>query len=459
MRMMREFLPSAFCFLLSAFFPPCSTAASLPRPPHAKLVTLNSTPGYFTEPSIAINPSNPSQIIAAFQDNAHIAYSRDEGRQWQIATGVAPPDYRVSGDVSAAYDNKGRAFICYIAFDQLGTHNYWAHGATRNGIYVRRSQDGGATWDPHDVAVAQQPTRPGIPFEDKPYIVADDSRGPYAGTLYVGWTRWTLTNSEIMFSRSTDEGETWSAPVEIDSHPGLPRDDNGANEGFAGAVGPDSTLYAVWSADNYIVFTSSRDGGRTFTHPRDIIHTAPIMFHIEGVSRANGFPEIGIDPRSGRLTVAWSDYRNGEVDVFSSTSSDRGRTWSPATKVNSDPAHDGEDHFFQWLAIDPGTGDAYVVFYDRRDDPENEKQTIVLARSTNGGRSFVNYAWTKKPFDADDIFVGDYTGLAALNGRIYGVWTVKSKASRVSSGDSSRKQHHFIHPGTVIQVGLADFGR
>ena len=53
-------------------------------------------------------------------------------------------------------------------------------------------------------------------------------------------------------------------PIEIDAHPGLPRDDNGAAEGFDGAVAPDGTLYAIWSQDNDIMFTVSKDGGKTF---------------------------------------------------------------------------------------------------------------------------------------------------------------------------------------------------
>ena len=73
------------------------------------------------------------------------------------------------------FDNQGHAFVCYIAFDKLGTFNYWAHGATRNGIFVRRSLDGGKTWEANHIPVAEQPSTAGIPFEDKPYIVADNS--------------------------------------------------------------------------------------------------------------------------------------------------------------------------------------------------------------------------------------------------------------------------------------------
>ena len=47
-----------------------------------------------------------------------------------------------------------------------------------------------------------------------------------------------------------------------------------------------------------------------------------------GVSRTMGFPQVALDPRSGTLYVSWSDYRNGDVDVFLSRSTDRGRTWS-----------------------------------------------------------------------------------------------------------------------------------
>jgi Neuraminidase (sialidase) len=247
--------------------------------------------------------------------------------------------------------------------------------------------------------------------------------------------------------RSTDHGKTWSKPVEIDNVRGLPRDDNGAIEGFVGAVGPDSTLYAAWTDGNHIVFTTSHDGGATFSPTRNIIDTAPTMFTLQAVSRANGFAQIAIDPRGGakggRLYLTWSDYRNGDVDVFCSTSADHGETWSAAVRVNDDPSHDGADQFFQWMAVDPVDGAANVVFYDRRGDPKNRQQIVALARSTDGGRTFQNYAWMDQPFDAQGVFMGDYNGIAALNGRVYGVWTQKPE------NKSSRD--------TVIQIGVADF--
>ncbi len=165
---------------------------TLQKAPGSEVLSLTPAPGPFTEPAIAINPNNSRQVVAVFQDNAHASYSQDAGQTWHAAESVAPQNYRVSGDVSTTYDNLGHAFICYIAFDKLGTFNYWAHDDSRNGIFVRRSLDGGKTWESKHAAVSEYATNPGIPFEDKPYIVADTTKSRYAGNLYVGWTRWTI---------------------------------------------------------------------------------------------------------------------------------------------------------------------------------------------------------------------------------------------------------------------------
>ena len=460
----RSTLPIIAVLTLAATLP--AHAQDLPKAPQAQIFTLSPSPGYFTEPGIAVNPQNPQQVVGVFQDNVHASYSQDGGRSWQAAENVAPKNYRVSGDVSTTFDNQGHAFVCYIAFDGLGTFNYWAHGATRNGIFVRRSLDGGKTWEADHIPVAEQPSQPGIPFEDKPYIVADNTKSRFAGNLYIGWTRWRLADSQMVISRSTDDGKTWSQPIEIDAHPGLPRDDNGAAEGFAGVVGPDGTLYAIWSQDDQIMLTSSRDGGKTFLPAHLAIHTAPIMFAVQTLERANGFPQIAIDPKSKRLYVSWSDYRDGDLDVFVSTSDNGGKRWSESVRVNDDPMHNGAEQFFQWMAVDPTDGSVNLVFYDRRGDPQNRKQIVVLARSTNGGRSFTNYAWTDNPFEASDVFFGDYSGIAAYGGRVYGIWTEKPvpEAEPKDESAEAKKPEDAKEPkprprGTIVKVGTADFSK
>src|SRR5207244_4399798 len=164
-------------------------AQQLPIATGATTVVITPERGYFTEPAIALDPRNPLRVLAAYQDNAHIAYSSDGGRNWAVQS-VEPPQYRVSGDVSLAYDGKGNAYVCYMAFNRLGRFNYWAKNSSRNGLYVRRSLDGGATWEQNDIPIDQQPETPTGPWQNKPYIRSDNnSSSPRFGNLYGGWTR------------------------------------------------------------------------------------------------------------------------------------------------------------------------------------------------------------------------------------------------------------------------------
>ncbi len=436
----------AVYFLLSASV---LLAQQMPPAPKARLTDINPKPGFFNEPSIAVNPKDPQQLVVAWQVNASVAYTTDGGQNWTIAEGTAPKNFRVSGDVSVTYDSAGNALLCYIAFDKLGSSQYWARGATRNGIFVRRSADGGKTWEAEASSVIAHDSTPGIPFEDKPYILAD-TVSSHPGNLYIGWTQFTLSTSELLFSRSTDHGQSWAQPIKLNSASGLPRDDNGALEGFDGAVAPDGTLYTIWDDRDGIMMAVSHDGGKSFSHDRRIIPAGPGYFGITGVSRSNGFPQIAIDRRrdkkGGNLYVAWSDYSNGDVDVFVASSSDHGHSWN-AVRVNSDPIHNGNDQFFQWMAVDPKSGAVNVIFYDRRSN--NDATTVTLARSTDGGKTFTNYQWDGDAFSADGDFLGDYIGVTAFGNKVYGAWAHQtSEPAKEERGRRTR---------TVLRVGSADF--
>lgn len=96
-------------------------------------------------------------------------------------------------------------------------------------------------------------------------------------------------------------------------------------------------------------------------------------------------------------------------------------------------------------------------------NPRDPQQIVAVFQdnahasySVNGGRgSFANYAWTDNPFEAGGVFFGDYTGIAAFGGRVYGVWTEKPpnqlEPGPSPDGSPRRKQ------GTVVKVGVADF--
>lgn len=451
------------CLIALLFCTPVLCAqAQLPPAPHRNVVTISKPEIRGNEPSIAVNPNNPEQVVAVFQP-ATVVYSTDSGKTFSNADLPAVEGWRGGGDVSITFDSKGHAYLSTLHFEKLGSTSYWAHGAGRNGIFVRRSLDGGKTWEKSatPVKVYEGGDATSSHMEDMPRIFADTNpRSPYAGNVYVAWIEWQLEQSVMLFARSTDGGQTFSQPMRISTHAGLPRDDNGGLVGFVGVVANDGTIYAVWNDGSTITFTQSHDGGQSFAPSRAVVEVAPPYFGgaggIPGVSRVMGFPQIGVDSRPGKVTtlyVAWSDYRNGDVDVFCASSKDKGKTWSQAARVNSDTIHDGIDQFFQWMTVDPITGDVYVQFYDRRDDPNNRRTGFTLARSTDGGKDFENYAWDENTFEsAQPAFLGDYTWLTVFNGKAYGAWT------EAVPGETESQPGRPPRPATVVKVGFADFG-
>jgi len=289
------------------------------------------------------------------------------------------------------------------------------------------------------------------PFQDKAYLVADNhTASPYAGNLYVGWTSYSLDKSEILFARSTDDGKTWSKPIVISTEPGAAAPSvSGSVVGFHAAVGRDGTVYAIWPDGQAIVLAVSRDGGRTFEASRRVIPTKSFALFqgLPGFPFANGLPAIAIDPRGspGRLFVVWGDNPYGDIDILVSTSDDGGHTWTQPVRVNDDPKHNGKDQVLSWLAVDPSDGAAYVLFYDRRGDPKNLVPTVTLARSADGGHTFTNYAWSITPSDPKQARYGDYNGIAALEGRVYGAWT-ENVARTTKAGSRYRFASGMILP-------------
>ena len=92
----------------------------------------------------------------------------------------------------------------------------------------------------------------------------------------------------------------------------------------------------------------------------------------------------------------------------------------------------------------------------------NRKQVVVLARSVDSGRYFKNYAMDQEPFEASGVFFGDYSGLAAYGGRVYGVWTEKPAPAPETKTESEEKTEGAKkakpkYRGTVVKVGTADF--
>ena len=132
--------------------------------------------------------------------------------------------------------------------------------------------------------------------------------------------------------------------------------------------------------------------------------------------------DISGSEHNGTIYINWTDQRNGEddTDVWLAKSTDGGNTWSEAKRVNDDPA--GKHQFFTWMTVDQANGDIYIVFYDRRNYSDRNTD-VYMARSTDGGETFVNMVISEEPFyPSSNVFFGDYTNITAYNHQVRPIW-------------------------------------
>ncbi len=386
-------------------------------------VRISQAGGSPEEVSIAINPANPDNIIAG----ANIRYyywSFDGGKTW----GQSQLPTITYGDPCVAFGPDGRGYYAHLT-------NGW------DAITVRTSDDGGRTWS-SGVKLrgpSSDSAKPGSFFrsslQDKEWLVTDLSNSAHRGNVYATWTDFTKygsTNprdsSVIVFARSTDRGDSFEPFVRISDRGGDARDDDATVEGAVPAVGPEGEVYVAWSGSDGLYFDRSFDGGGTWGVDKVITATpGGWVIDIPGVNRCNGLPvtvcDISSSVHRGTIYVNWVDSRNGDHDVFIVKSTDRGDTWSPPIRVNDDAVGNGREQFFTWAAVDPVTGELAIVFYDRR-AYAGDSTDVYLARSFDGGATFRNECISEAAFfPTANVFMGDYNGISAYNGRIRPIWT------------------------------------
>ncbi len=397
------------------------------------------------EVSIAIDPSNPN-YLAAGANIDYTYYSTDGGYNWNQQT--LSSSLGVWGDPCLVFDGSGNLY-----YGHLSVASYWI-----DRIVVQRSTNHGISFNDGAGIGFNNPKN-----QDKEWIGVDMTNSPYSGNVYITWTEFDSygsgspsDSSRIRFSRSTDQGLSWSPAVTISDVSGDCIDSDNTDEGAVPCVGPDGQVYVSWAGPLGLMFDKSYDGGTTWGND---IFVSDIPggwdFAVSGIYRANGLPITACDtsstsPYNGSVYINWSDQRNGtdNTDVFFVKSTDGGNTWTSPLKVNDD--NTSRHQFFTWMTIDQTTGFIYCCFYDRR-NTAGAATDVFVARSTDGGDTFENFKVSESSFTpASGVFFGDYTNIAAYNRMIYPMWMRLSGSLSVWTA--------IIHDTTsVVPVELSTF--
>ncbi len=368
------------------------------------------------EPSICLDPNNPARIVAGANLN-NTYFSADTGRTWTAQT--VSSDFGVWGDPVIGVDTSGSFYFLHLSNPPGGS---WI-----DRIVCQKSTNGGQSWSAGTFTGLN-----GNRDQDKHWIAVDRQ----TNHLYVTWTEFDLygsnnpqDSSRILFSKSTDGGDTWSAAKKLNKVSGDCIDSDNTTEGAVPCIGPNGEVYVSWAGPAGLRFDRSTDGGDSWLEDDIKIDDMPggWDYVIPGLQRCNGLPVTACDlsngPHQGTIYVNWSDQRNGETntDIWLAKSSDGGNSWSTPVRVNDDATN--RHQFMSWMTVDQATGWLWFVFYDQR-HYTNGQTDVFLALSRDGGATFYNFKVSETPFTpGSNNFFGDYTNITAHNNIVRPIWT------------------------------------
>jgi hypothetical protein len=399
-------------------------------------VPVNGTlyTGTAIEPSLALNPATPSNLIATWQQNRWsnggsqvigVAASFDGGNSWNLSS--APFFSRCAGGSSANAGNYARASNAWVSISPNGvayalalafTGTALASGSS-SAMLVAQSINGGANWS---LPLALIQDGAGF-FNDKGSITADPTNSNY---VYVVWDRLTgQMQGPTYFSMTANANSTWSTAQSI-YDPG-PQNQTIGNVIL---VTPDGTLVNLFNeidtaadgtASSHLKAIQSTNHGATWsTTPVSVADILSV-----GTTDPNGGKvrdsallfTAAVGP-NGTIYVAWQDARfsSGTNDgIALAYSIDDGMTWSTPVEINGDPS---AQTFTPTLNVS-AAGVIAVTYYDLRNAHYSTTELLTdcwIVTSSDG----VNFTEShlSGPFDlqlaADTdqgFFLGDYQAL------------------------------------------------
>ncbi len=230
----------------------------------------------------------------------------------QVNQGPGGPGIYGSGPT---FSSGQRALFC----DGSAFYLAWAEAmsGTDTDIMFSFTQDTGRSWST-PVRVDDAGPDDTLDQED-PAVFVD----PDANTVYIAYRDWSTGNARIKLAVSTDQGSSWTVHS-IDTA--------SSNHNLPSLVARHDTVWMAWQDDRNgdfdILFGLSTDQGASWSEPVVINDVS------SGMQRAPSLALAG-----DALVVAWSDARNSgstSWDVYFARSTDRGASWSPNTRLNTD---------------------------------------------------------------------------------------------------------------------------
>jgi hypothetical protein len=170
------------------------------------------------------------------------------------------------------------------------------------------SSDGGRSFTAFGTAQRIVTRLPNIEAPlDKEWLAVDATDGAFGGSAYLIWDHVRPDGAQdLLFSASRDGGRTYPPPLVLQHARQL--DLRGLVVEAQLAVRPNGNVVAVWNwlrrGQAVILQAASRDGGASFSRPTAVVRLGP------GASELDNPLSLAVSPR-GRLALCWSRERRG----------------------------------------------------------------------------------------------------------------------------------------------------